>query len=94
MEHLGGHPLRQLGNLGQSGRRRGHHPGRRGAGGAARASAPADVVRDGVNAFARWALSESYLDDLVRFGTDVSEGRASQAIERQGASMVPARCPP
>lgn len=82
-----GIPLRQLGNLGQA------------AGalattlaaaerGVLRGEAPADVVRDGVNAFARWALSESYLDDLVRFGTDVSEGRASQAIERQGASML------
>ena len=82
-----GLPTRQLGNFGQAaaGLATGLAAAERGM---LRGEDATDVVRDGVNAFSRWALSESYLDDLVRFGTDVAEGRASQALERTGVQAL------
>lgn len=82
-----GIPLRQLGNYGQAAAAvaTGMAAGERAQ---LRGEDPSDAVRDTANAVAKWALSESYLDDLVDFGTDISEGRASQAIEKQAASVV------
>jgi len=82
-----GIPLRQLGNYGQAAAAvaTGMAAGERAQ---LRGEDPSDVLRDTANAVAKWALSESYLDDLVDFGTDVSEGRTSQAIEKQAASIV------
>ena len=84
---LFGIPTRQLGNFGQAaaGLATAMAAGERAL---LRGEHPTDVGRDVVNATAKWVLSESYLEDLVEFGSDVAEGRASQALEKQAVSTL------
>lgn len=49
---------------------------------------PAGIAEAGASEALRWALANSYLRDLARFGADVQEGKGTQAVTREVAGLA------